>query len=252
VDGRRTCLRVEGRAVAPFCGGPVGHSANCPLRDRRDGAGPSGPPESGIEVHDAATLKASDVTRVDAIPCTTVPRTLLDLAAVLDRGALERAYEQAEVLRVLDAAAVDDLLARSPRRQGVAALRAVVQAAAPLALTRNELEKRFLSVCDAAGIPRPQVNAWVPLDGGGVEVDFLWPAQRLAVETDGHQVHGTRQAFERDRRRDRRLLLAGWRVVRFTWRQLVSDPDEVAATIRALLQPAASESGHAYLDEQVL
>jgi very-short-patch-repair endonuclease len=112
-------------------------------------------------------------------------------------------------------------------------------------LTRNELEKRFLSVCDGAGLPRPQVNVWVPLAGGGVEVDFLWPVQRLAVETDGHRVHGTRQAFERDRHRDRRLLLEGWRVVRFTWRHVVSDPDEVAATIRALLlQPAASERGH--------
>jgi Transcriptional regulator, AbiEi antitoxin/REase_MTES_1575 len=199
---------------------------------------------AGIDVHDAATLAASDVTRVDAIPCTTVPRTLLDLAAVLDRRALERAYDQAEVLRVLDSAAVEDLLARSPRRHGVAALRAVVQAAAPLALTRSELEERFLSICAAAGIPRPRVNAWVPLVGGGVEVDFFWPAHRLIVETDGHRVHGTRHAFERDRRRDRRLLLAGWRVARFTWRQLVRDPDEVVATIRTLLTSPAVRETH--------
>ena len=197
--------------------------------------GRTGRRRAGIEVHDAATLEASDVTRVDAIPCTTVPRTLLDLAAVLDRRALERAYEQAEVMGELDVSAVEGLLARSPRRHGLAALRAVVQAAAPLALTRNELEEQFLAICDAAGVSRPRVNAWIPLAGGGVEVDFLWPAHRLIVETDGHRVHGTRQAFERDRRRDRRLLLEGWRVVRFTWRQLVRDPDEVAATIRALL-----------------
>jgi hypothetical protein len=204
--------------------------------------GRAGRRRAGIEVHAAATLEASDVTRVDAIPCTTVPRTLLDLASVVDRRALERAYERAELLRVLDAAAVEDLLARSPRRHGLAVLRAVVQAAAPLAVTRSELEERFLCICDAAGIPRPHVNAWVPLDGGGVEVDFLWPAQRLAVETDGHRVHGTRQAFERDRRRDRRLLLEGWRVVRFTWRQLVSDPGEIAATMRALLAPPATSA----------
>jgi hypothetical protein len=197
--------------------------------------GRAGRRRAGIEVHDAATLEASDVTRVDAIPCTTVPRTLLDLAAVLDRRALERAYEQAEVMGELDVSAVEGLLARSPRRHGLAALRAVVQAAAPLALTRNELEEQFLAICDAAGVSRPRVNAWIPLAGGGVEVDFLWPAHRLIVETDGHRVHGTRQAFERDRRRDRRLLLEGWRVVRFTWRQLVTDPEEVAATIRALL-----------------
>jgi very-short-patch-repair endonuclease len=65
----------------------------------------------------------------------------------------------------------------------------------------------------------------------------------LIVETDGHRVHGTRQAFERDRRRDRLLLLAGWRVVRFTWRQPLQDPDEVAETIRTLLRsPPAAHS----------
>ncbi|HZA89075.1 MAG TPA: DUF559 domain-containing protein [Solirubrobacterales bacterium] len=160
---------------------------------------------------------------------------------MIDRRALERAYEQAEVLGILNLVAVQDVLARSLGRHGATVLRAIVSDldAGP-SLTRSELEERFLAVCDAAGIPRPRVNAWIPLDGGGVEVDFLWPAQRLAVETDGHRVHGTRQAFERDRRRDRRLLLAGWRVARFTWRQLVRDPEEVAATIRALLAPPAT------------
>ncbi|HEV2786231.1 MAG TPA: type IV toxin-antitoxin system AbiEi family antitoxin domain-containing protein, partial [Solirubrobacteraceae bacterium] len=51
-------------------------------------------------------------------------------------------------------------------------------------------------------------------------VDFLWPAQRLIVETDGHEDHGTRRAFERDRARDARLTVLVYRVVRFTWRRL--------------------------------
>jgi hypothetical protein len=201
---------------------------------------------AGIDVHRSDTVRTKEVTTVDGIPCTSVARTLLDLADVVDRRSVERACEQAEVMGILNLRAVEDVLAESWGRHGASVLRAVVRDFDPCAtLTRNELEQRFLSLCDAAGVARPRVNAWIPLDGGGVEVDFLWPAHRLAVETDGHRVHGTRQAFERDRRRDRRLLLEGWRVVRFTWRQLVSDPEEVAATIRALLlQPAASESGH--------
>jgi very-short-patch-repair endonuclease len=55
---------------------------------------------------------------------------------------------------------------------------------------------------------------------------------------DGYRFHATRSGFERDRGRDRGLLLAGYRVVRFTWRQLSEDPHEVVATIRALLHPA--------------
>jgi Protein of unknown function (DUF559) len=190
---------------------------------------------AGIEVHDAASLRATDVTRVDHIPCTTVARTLFDLAAVVDRHALERAYDQAEVLGALDRKAVEDLLVRSSRRAGLATLRAVVEGDRPPALTRSELEKRFLAICSAAALPRPQVNAWIPLDGGGIEVDFLWPEHRLIVETDGHAFHGTRAAFERDRVRDQRLLLAGWRVARVTWRQIVHDPVGVGATIKGLL-----------------
>jgi very-short-patch-repair endonuclease len=79
------------------------------------------------------------------------------------------------------------------------------------------------------------VNALVDLEGDSVEVDFSWLARGLIVETDSFRFHGTRRAFERDRRRDQRLLLAGWRVVRFTWRQVQGRPDDVARTLRALL-----------------
>ena len=79
------------------------------------------------------------------------------------------------------------------------------------------------------------MNAWVLLDGGAFRPDFLWRAQRLAVELDGHAFHGTRQAFERDRRRDQQLVVAGYRVVRFSWRQVVEGQAEVVATLRGLL-----------------
>ena len=77
-----------------------------------------------------------------------------------------------------------------------------------------------------------------PFPGEQFRVDFLWRQQRLIVETDGRDVHSTRQAFERDRKRDQRLMLAGWRVVRFTWRQITREPERVAATLRALLAQA--------------
>ncbi len=70
--------------------------------------------------------------------------------------------------------------------------------------------------------------------GDTVLVDFVWPDTRLVVETDGHESHGTRQAFERDRRRDRRLMLLGYRVARFTWLDVERRPEEVARTVAAL------------------
>ena len=70
------------------------------------------------------------------------------------------------------------------------------------------------------------------------EVDFLWRAERLVVEVDGWESHRTRSAFEEDRARDARLMTLGHQVLRFTWRQIDSDPAAVAATIRGLLRSA--------------
>ena len=93
------------------------------------------------------------------------------------------------------------------------------------------LEERFLALCEEAKVPKPEVNAQVE----GIEVDFHWRAQRLIVETDGYATHGTRSGFARDRERDRRLLIAGWRVMRFTWREVVRSPTEVPGTLQVLL-----------------
>ena len=67
--------------------------------------------------------------------------------------------------------------------------------------------------------------------------DALWPEQRLIVELDSYDIHTTRQAFEQDRARDRDLTLAGYRVVRVTWRQLTTDADAIARQLSALLCP---------------
>jgi hypothetical protein len=198
----------------------------------------------GIEAHRAGSLRRAEIASVRGIPCTTVARTLLDLAEVVDRRALERAVNEAEVLRLFDLGALEDVLIRAVGRRGAPILRAVLAGYdAEYALTRNELERRFLALCDSAGVLRPSVNAWVALDGGSIEVDFLWRNYKLIVETDGRQAHGTRRAFEHDRRRDQRLLCAGWRVVRFTWRQVTHEPRQVAHTLRVLLNPPGTAAG---------
>ncbi|MGI8594988.1 MAG: endonuclease domain-containing protein [Solirubrobacteraceae bacterium] len=153
-----------------------------------------------------------------------------------DRRALERGVERAESMRLFDLTALNAVLARANGRRGAPALRDVLaRYDAGSELTRSELERRFLDLCRAAIVPPPRVNAPVELAGCQPEADFAWPEHRLIVETDGHETHGTREAFERDRRRDQRLIRAGWRVVRFTWRQVVHEPREVTATLQALL-----------------
>ncbi len=69
----------------------------------------------------------------------------------------------------------------------------------------------------------------------GYEVDMHWPQARLVVEMDGFAAHGTRAAFERDRRRDGELQAAGVRVVRVTWRQMTGEPETVCVLLGRLL-----------------
>jgi hypothetical protein len=187
-----------------------------------------------LRVHRGDTLdRLNDVVRQpDGLPVTTVARTLADLAQVLTPHQLERTCHRAEVLRRLDAPAVEHLLDRLPGRRSRSLRQALASlAAADPDVTRSELEERFLALVAGAGLPRPRVNAVV----AGHEVDFLWPAARLIAETDGAAAHLTPTAFDEDRRRDGELQIAGFRVVRFTWGQVTRRPDGVAETLSALL-----------------
>jgi very-short-patch-repair endonuclease len=192
-------------------------------------------PRPGIDVHRSTTLTNADVTKVDGIPCTSVARTLLDLADVVDERGVEKAIDEAEVLRVFDLREVEEVLERAGGRRGASVVRRLLADYGGPTLTREELEERFLALCRKASLPSPSVNEWITLDDGiAYKADFLWRAERVIVETDGWGSHGTRRAFENDRKRDRRLRLAGWDVIRFTWRDVERESDEVTAYLRRL------------------
>jgi very-short-patch-repair endonuclease len=182
-------------------------------------------------------LEPDEVTTIRAIPVTGLSRTLLDLAAVLPLDRVEQAVNQAEVQGLRDSLSLKDLLARHPGRAGVPKIREILERLEVGAtLTHSELENRFLSFVRATGLPPPRVNANLH----GFECDCIWPDHRLVVELDGHAVHGTTTAFERDRARDRALNADGWRTVRVTWRQLQLDAEALAADLSRILGVAVS------------
>jgi very-short-patch-repair endonuclease len=185
----------------------------------------------GIRVHRVSALDQRDVRRVGRVPATTVARTLLDLAAVLRTSQLERALAEAQVRRLVTERDLEDQLERNPRRPGTRALRRIVNKEGGPAITRSEAERRMLRLVRAAELPAPQVNARL----GRYEVDFLWRERRLVVEVDGYASHGTRRAFERDRERDATLAVAGYTVLRVTWRQLIGAPEAVVARLASAL-----------------
>lgn len=185
-------------------------------------------------------LHPGECTSHEAVPVTSPMRTLLDLAAILDRTALAKAVNEAEVLRLFDGRELDLLLRRHPTVRGRGRLREVLADLDDGArVTESALERRFLPFLDVHGLPRPLVNATIPLPGFAPRVDCQWPVARLVVELDGRATHHTRAQFEADRTRDRRLTAAGWRVVRITWRELDVRPGEVARHLRALLGAGA-------------
>ena len=175
----------------------------------------------GLVLH-RAVLAPDEITTHHGIPTTTPARTLLDLASVLDRSALQRAINEAEVQRL---EGPYDLAQRHPTKRGTAALRALARPSH----TKRELEARFALFLNDRRFPTPQTNVLIE----GYEVDAVWPDRKLIVELDSYTFHATREAFEADRRRDRHLAAKGWRVIRITWRDL-DDPEALAEELRAL------------------
>jgi very-short-patch-repair endonuclease len=188
---------------------------------------------NGVCVHATRSLLRRDVCIADGFHCTSVARTIVDLAAVASEAELERVLEQSLTLHLFDRNAVDDVLARSAGRHGIKRLRALMaELPDEPAPVNRELERLFLKLVRHARLPLPTVNGHI----GGYQIDFHWPKQRLVVETDGRAHHDSPSAFERDRRRDLDLELAGWHVLRFGWRQVRDEPDRVAGLVRRRLR----------------
>jgi very-short-patch-repair endonuclease len=167
----------------------------------------------------------------DGIPVTALPRTLLDLAATVHFDWLERMVERSEDLELFDLRAVEDLLGRTIGHPGHGRLRRAIALYKPSSFTRSTLEKRFLELCLEAGLPQPRTNYVLR----GFELDCYWPEFRFAVELDVFETHGSRAAFERDRKRQEDLLLAGIAMTRVTGPRLEGEPSEVMDRIGRLL-----------------
>jgi hypothetical protein len=187
-------------------------------------------------VRQARRLPADDITVEAGIPTTTVERTLLDIAGSLDQPQLERALVSAARSGRLRWPELERVMEEGARRPGIARLRQVSAAVDPRAVeTRSPLEVDFLALCRECGISIPQVNVLV----AGCLVDFLWPEERVIVETDGYLYHGNRAAFETDHDRTVVLESAGYRVHRVTWRMLDREPYRFMFLVRRSLDRAS-------------
>ncbi|MFA4929412.1 MAG: type IV toxin-antitoxin system AbiEi family antitoxin domain-containing protein [Patulibacter sp.] len=214
-----------------------------PARDRRAveiTTASSRKPRPGIRSHRSRQVDGAATVR-DGIPCTTVARTLVDVAASGNAAAFERAWSSAASRRLLRRAEVERELSSSPSRAGAAAVREAFAAdtdylAQP---TRSRLERDALRLCRDFGLPRPYANRLLRLDDRTVEADLLWPDARLVVEIDGDATHEHASARRNDRERDLVLDRAGWRTLRIAESELLLDRVGTAERLRQALAPRA-------------
>ena len=158
-------------------------------------------------------------------------RTLFDFAEVVSFENLESAWEEADRLGLLELREVERVCERGYGRRALRPIRRLLTEARAMTITRSPLEDEFAAFCRDRNLPTPSFNTTVL----GVEIDALWPRQRLAVELDSWEFHHHRAAFERDRTRDTGLQVAGYRTIRVTHRRIHREADRLATEIRELL-----------------
>jgi very-short-patch-repair endonuclease len=180
-----------------------------------------------VRTHRSRVLDARDATTVRGIPVTTVPRTLVDIAADLSLDALARACHEAGVRYGTTPAAVEAVLARRPTSPGAKKLRRVIHG--DVHVTLSKLEARFLELWRMERLPLPVTNR----PAGGRRVDCRWPEHRLTVELDGYQFHNSRYSWEQDRRREREARARGDEFRRYSYNDVFEHPTFLLAELRA-------------------
>lgn len=191
---------------------------------------------SDLRLH-YARMTDEDCDLQEGIPVTAVPRTLLDLAAILTSERLDRVLERSEELNLFDLGPVDALLTRTGRHPGAGSLRRALALYRPPPFTRSGLERRFLELVRRSGLPIPSTGFNV----AGYELDVYWQPERFAVELDVYETHGSRAAFESDRLRQENLKLRGVEMIRVTGPRLDREPHALIERVEMLLTQRRSQ-----------
>ncbi|MGQ0804488.1 MAG: type IV toxin-antitoxin system AbiEi family antitoxin domain-containing protein [Actinomycetota bacterium] len=190
--------------------------------------------------HQLDDLLAEHVTERSGLPVTTVARTIVDLTAVCRRGRVDHALDDALAARritIEEVVACFDAVCRRGK-PGMRLMRALLAEHLPgYVPPSTDLERLLLRVLRNGGLPRPALQYPFPgrLPGEGW-VDAAYAEAQLVIEADSRRWHTRKRDFAVDRQRDNETTLAGWRVLRFTWDDLIHRPEWVVSAVRAILE----------------
>lgn len=205
---------------------PVVIDIACPrkLRSRR-----------GIRLHQRV-LEPRDIVRVNGLPLTSPSQTLFDLSARFDLKRLLNATNEAFVQRIVTVGDLRESAVRNAGRPGSATFTRMLARVDPEGReVRSPLEIRLNAFLRHRGFPSWESNVTILVGGEKIKPDVLWRKQRVIIEADGRDPHNAPLTFDSDRRRDRRLRVEGWELVRVTSRHLDHDADELEVDLWAFL-----------------
>lgn len=195
---------------------------------------------AGVRVHQTTDLEVDQVEVVEGLPITIPERTIIDLSGVISEKILSRILDNGLAAGIVDYPKLVDLFGRIGRRgkPGTARLRGLLEARGTgYVPADSELERRLLAVLLDAGLPQPELQFRAPwLQAVNGRVDLAYVAEKLVIEGDSRRWHLLSEAFETDRLRDNAAQLSGWRILRFTWREIIDHPERVASTVRRALR----------------
>lgn len=191
-------------------------------------------------VHESKDMRTSDIVRVDAIPATSAVRTVVDLGASARLGVVARCLDTGLRTGLFTLGEVETFVTRVARkgRAGVGVVRPLIEERrAWKGVTESTLEDKFRSVVNASSLPMPDAQLVVSATSGEFigRYDFAYPECLAIFELDSEGWHMDPVSFQRDREKQNRVQMLGWTVYRFTWRQLVDDPDSVIAVLASVL-----------------
>lgn len=182
-----------------------------------------------------AVAGVADAHRVsiDGLPTTTVPRTLIDLAADLHPPVWE---ELAGECVVSGRTSLVEMrrVASAVCKQGKPGSALINDFLADAEASRSRLERKVAVLLAPLGPIAQYPAPWNP----DLRLDFAFPEAKVAVEVDGYRFHANRKRFDADRQRDRDALRAGWQIIRVTWTDVRERPEEILATILACIRRA--------------
>jgi len=190
----------------------------------------------GIRCH-RADLAPQDVSVHKGIPCASVSRILLDLAARFSDETVATAANEAVVLEIFDMREMEDLLSRSGGHRGVRRLSRVLERGdldgedEP----RSGLEERYAGLCRQHGLPKPAINRWLLLGTEYHQVDFLWRTERVVIEVDSKRYHRSGWKLRRDAHRDDLYAAHGFKSDRVPEALMKDDPLAAVSAAERLL-----------------